>query len=115
MHYQKPPHEEAKLVRCTMGAIFDVIVDLRPDSPTYKQWVGEELTAKNRRMFYIPESFAHGFVTLADATEVFYQMSTPYASDSASGFRWDDPAINIIWPIENNLIISEKDGAYAHL
>ena len=115
MHYQKPPHEEAKLVRCTLGAIFDVIIDLRPDSSTYKQWVGEKLTAQNRRMLYIPEGFAHGFLTLEDATEVFYQMSTPYVPDSASGIRWDDPAINITWPIEKDLMISEKDGAYAYL
>lgn len=111
MHYQKPPHEEVKLVRCTMGAIFDVIVDLRSNSPTYKQWVGEELTAQNRRMFYVPEMFAHGFVTLTDATEVFYQMSTPYVPDSASGIRWDDPALNIHWP-EQPQMISQRDQSY---
>ena len=90
--------EEAKLVRCTLGAIFDVIIDLRPDSPTYKQWVGEELTAQNRKMLYIPEGFAHGFLTLMDNTEVFYQMSTPYTSKSAAGVRWDDPVFKIHWP-----------------
>lgn len=111
MHYQKPPHEEAKLVRCTLGAIFDVIIDLRADSPTCKQWLGEELTAKNRRMLYIPEGFAHGFITLEDDTEVFYQMSTPYVPNSASGVRWDDPAINIIWPKQPQ-IISQQDQSY---
>jgi len=114
MHYQIPPHEEAKLVRCTMGAIFDVIIDLRPDSPTCKQWVGEELTAKNRKMFYIPEGFAHGFLTLEDATEVFYQMSAPYVPDSASGVRWDDPVFNIHLP-EQPQIISQRDQSYPEL
>lgn len=99
MHYQKPPHEEVKLVRCTMGALFDVIIDLRPDSPTYQQWVGEELTAQNRKMLYIPEDFAHGFLTLEDNTEVFYQMSAFYDSASATGVRWDHPAFKIDWPI----------------
>lgn len=111
MHYQKPPHEEAKLVRCTLGAIFDVIIDLRPDSPTYKQWVGEELTAQNHRMFYVPRMFAHGFVTLTDSTEVFYQMSTQYAPESATGVRWDDPVFNIHWP-EQPKIISQRDQSY---
>jgi len=111
MHYQKPPHEEAKLVRCTQGAIFDVIIDLRPDSPTRTQWVGKELTAKNRKMFYIPEGFAHGFLTLEDDTEVFYQMSTPYVPASASGIRWNDPVFNINWP-EQPKIISERDQSY---
>ncbi len=111
MHYQKPPHEEAKLVRCTKGAIFDVVIDLRPDSPTYKQWVGEELTAQNHRMFYVPRMFAHGFVTLTDSTEVFYQMSTPYVPESATGVAWDDPAFNIHWP-EQPKIISQRDQSY---
>ena len=111
MHYQSPPHEEAKLVRCTMGALFDVIIDLRPDSPTYKQWMGEELTAHNRRMLYIPEGFAHGFLTLEDSTEVFYQMSTLYVPNSASGIRWNDPVFNIIWP-ENPKVLSQSDQSY---
>ena len=111
MHYQKPPHEEAKLVRCTMGAIFDVIIDLRPGSSTCNQWLGTELTAKNRRMLYIPEGCAHGFLTLEDATEVFYQMSTHYVPDSASGVRWDDPAFNINWP-EQPQMISQRDQSY---
>ena len=96
MHYQAKPHEEAKLVRCTRGAIYDVIVDLRPDSPTYRQWVAAELTAENRRMLYIPEGFAHGFQTLADETEVFYQMSELFHPESARGVRmttrpWGSP------------------------
>lgn len=111
MHYQKPPHEEVKLVRCTLGAIFDVIIDLRSDSPTCKQWLGEKLTAQNRRMLYIPKGFAHGFLTLENDTEVFYQMSTPYAPESSSGVRWDDPAINIIWPRQPQ-IISQQDQSY---
>ena len=111
MHYQAKPHEEAKLVRCTRGAIYDVIVDLRPDSPTYRQWVAVELTAENRRMLYIPEGFAHGFQTLADETEVFYQMSESYHPQSARGVRYDDPALGIAWPLEV-AIISEKDRGY---
>jgi len=115
MHYQKPPHEEAKLVRCTLGAIFDVIIDLRPDSPTCKQWVGEKLTAQNRKMLYIPEGFAHGFMTLEDDTEVFYQMSTPYVPESAAGVRWDDPEFNIHWPGLEGYIISNRDRSFSFL
>lgn len=98
MHFQVAPHAEAKLVRCTMGAVYDVIIDLRPESPTFKQWVGVELTADNRRAIYISEGFAHGAQTLADNTELFYQMSAPYHGPSASGVRWDDPAFGIAWP-----------------
>lgn len=115
MHYQKPPHEEIKLVRCTLGAAFDVIIDLRPDSPTYKQWVGEELTAKNRKMLYIPEGFAHGFLTLEDNTEVFYQMSTPYVPDNAVGVRWDDPIFNIHWPEFESYTMSNRDRSFSLL
>ena len=115
MHYQKPPHEEAKLVRCTLGAIFDVIIDLRPDSSTCNQWLGTELTAKNRRMLYIPEGFAHGFLTLEDSTEVFYQMSTPYHPESIAGVRWNDPAFNIVWPEVKTYLISDKDQNYEYL
>jgi dTDP-4-dehydrorhamnose 3,5-epimerase len=95
MHYQASPHEEAKRIRCTMGAIFDVIIDLRADSSTFKQWEGSELTAENHRMLYVPEGFAHGFLTLTDDTEVLYQISTFYEPASARGIRWDDPAIGI--------------------
>jgi dTDP-4-dehydrorhamnose 3,5-epimerase len=111
MHYQIRPHEEVKLVRCTQGAIHDVIVDLRPDSPTYRQWVAAELTAENRRMLYIPGGFAHGFQTLADATEVFYQMSETFHPESARGVRHDDPALAIAWPLEA-VNVAEKDRAY---
>lgn len=108
MHFQRPPYEEAKLVRCTMGAIYDVIIDLRPDSPTFKKWFAAELTAENRKMLYIPEGFAHGFITLTDNTEVFYQMSQFYYPQYASGVRWNDPAFNIIWPIDV-AVISDRD------
>jgi dTDP-4-dehydrorhamnose 3,5-epimerase len=108
MHYQAAPFEEAKLVRCTMGGIYDVIIDLRPASPTLKQWIGVELTADNRRMLYIPEGFAHGFITLRDDTEVFYQMSEFYAPGSARGVRWNDPAFGISWPIDV-VVISDQD------
>jgi len=112
MHYQAKPYEEAKLVRCTQGAIYDVIIDIRLDSPTFKQWLGIELTAENQQMLYIPEGFAHGFQTLVDNTEVFYQMSEFYYAESARGIRWDDPQIGIKWLITDNLIISDKDLSY---
>ena len=111
MHYQLAPHAEAKLVRCTRGAIYDVIVDLRPASPTYLQHVGEALTSDDRRMLYVPGGFAHGFLTLADDTEVFYQMSEFYAPDAGRGARWDDPAFAISWPIPVS-VISPRDAAY---
>jgi dTDP-4-dehydrorhamnose 3,5-epimerase len=111
LHYQQAPHAEAKLVRCTRGAIFDVIVDLRPDSATYTRWTAVELQADNYRMLYIPEGFAHGFQTLLPATEVFYQMSEPYHAESARGVRWDDPVFAITWP-PGPRIISAKDRQY---
>ncbi len=111
MHYQVPPYEEAKLVRCTMGAIFDVVIDLRPDSPTFKQWAAVELTAKNLKMLYIPENFAHGFQTLEKNSEVFYQMSEFYHPECARGVRWDDPAFGIAWPLAQSFM-SEKDRGY---
>lgn len=109
MHFQRAPHAEAKLVRCTRGAIFDVIVDLRPGSPTFARWVGQELSADNHRMFYIPEGFAHGFQTLTDECELFYQMSHAYEPTSSAGVRWDDPTIGIQWPMRENCIVSERD------
>ena len=112
MHYQAKPYEEAKLVRCTMGAIYDVIIDIRLESLTFKQWVAVELTAENRKMLYIPEGMAHGFQTLVDNTEVFYQMSEFYHSESATGLRWDDPTFGIVWPQASQIIISEKDKSY---
>ena len=111
MHYQSAPHEEAKLVRCTMGSIYDVIVDLRKNSPTYLRHHGEVLSAENRNMFYIPEGFAHGFISLEDRTEVFYQMSAFYDAESAKGVRWNDPAFGIRWPAEVT-VISERDRNY---
>lgn len=108
MHWQVHPHGEVKLVRCTAGAIFDVIVDVRPHSPTYKQHFGVELSAENRNMLYIPEGFAHGFLTLADNTEVFYQMGSPYVPEAARTARWNDPAFNISWP-DTLEIIADKD------
>ena len=111
MHYQVVPHEEAKIVRCTMGGIHDVIIDLRPTSPTYKRYITVVLTAQNRRMLFIPEGLAHGFQTLEDHTEVFYQMSEVYATESARGVRWDDPTFGIQWPIDDR-IISERDQCY---
>ncbi|AFY80282.1 dTDP-4-dehydrorhamnose 3,5-epimerase [Oscillatoria acuminata] len=113
MHYQIPPHGETKLVRCTQGAIYDVLIDMRPQSPTFSQWIGVELTAENHRMLYIPDGFAHGFQTLVDHTEVFYQMSEFYHPESARGVRWNDPAFGIKWPTANSLIISDKDSSYA--
>jgi len=112
MHYQARPHAEAKLVRCTSGAIFDVIIDLRRDSPTFKQWYAAELTAQNHRMLFIPEDFAHGFLTLADHTEIMYQMSEYYHPVAARGIRWDDPSFSIAWPAEA-LFMSQKDREYA--
>ena len=99
LHYQVPPREEVKLVRCTMGALFDVAVDLRPDSPSYTQWVGVELTAQNLRMLYVPEGCAHGYQTLVDDTEMCYQTSEFYAPELARGIRYDDPAFRIRWPL----------------
>ena len=111
MHYQVSPCEEAKLVRCTMGAIFDVIVDLRPESSTYKDYFADIITEENRKMLYIPEGFAHGFLTLQDDTEVHYQMSAFYSTDHARGVRWNDPAFGIQWPAEVK-IISDRDKNY---
>src|SRR5437763_6458800 len=109
MHYQTEPFEEAKLVRCTLGAAYDVIIDLRPTSETFKQWVAVELTAENRRAVYIPEGFAHGFQTLISETELFYQMSQFYHAECVRGVRWDDRAFGIRWVDEDDLIINEKD------
>jgi dTDP-4-dehydrorhamnose 3,5-epimerase len=115
MHWQADPHPEVKLVRCTRGAAYDVIVDLRPDSPTYRQWVGVELTADNRKAVYIPAGFAHGFQTLADDTELFYQMSEFYHPESARGARWDDPALGIQWPACEHRVIAPRDFAFPDL
>lgn len=108
MHYQAPPHQETKLVRCTSGAIFDVIIDLRRKSPTFCHWFGIELSSNNRRMLYVPEGFAHGYVTLTHNSEVFYQVSEFYTPQSERGVRWDDPVFGIRWPIQPQ-VISDKD------
>ena len=109
MHYQAAPHAEEKLVRCTRGALYDVIIDLRPESPTFKRWVSLELTEENCRMLYIPKGFAHGFQTLVDETEIFYQMSAFYHPDSGRGVRWNDPAFGIQWPETDRVILSDRD------
>jgi dTDP-4-dehydrorhamnose 3,5-epimerase len=114
LHYQLPPSCEVKLVRCTAGALWDVIVDLRPASPTYLQHIGVELTAANRKALYIPEMFAHGFQSLEDGTEVFYQMSEFYTPGLARGLRYDDPKLGIEWPLPASAI-SGKDEAWALL
>ncbi|HTS07791.1 MAG TPA: dTDP-4-dehydrorhamnose 3,5-epimerase [Candidatus Eisenbacteria bacterium] len=111
IHYQAAPYEESKLIRCTQGAIYDVLLDLRPESPTFKEWVAVVLTAEKRNMAYVPEGLAHGFLTLENKTEVFYQMSQFYDADSARGVRWDDPAFQIAWP-ERVEVISERDRTY---
>ena len=111
MHFQRPPHEEEKLVRCVCGAIWDVVIDLRPASPTYRQWQGFELSAANRRALYIPKGFAHGFQTLADDTEVAYQISAFYAPAAADGVRYDDPAFAIAWP-HPMTALSPRDRAW---
>jgi dTDP-4-dehydrorhamnose 3,5-epimerase len=114
MHYQAAPHEESKLVRCTAGAIFDVIVDLREKSPTHRRWYGAELSAANRRSLFVPKGVAHGFVTLADATEVLYMISPAYAPEAGRGFAWNDAAIAIEWPIRP-VVISARDAGYPQL
>lgn len=109
MHYQRPPHDEAKLIRCTVGAIFDAVVDIRPDSPTRGRWFATELSARNRRMLYVPKGFAHGFQTLEDSSEVLYFISTYYAPDASAGFLWNDPDIGIPWPAVEKRVISDRD------
>jgi len=111
MHFQSAPDAEVKLVRCTRGAIFDVILDLRVNSPSFKKWLGVELTADNHRMLYVPKGFAHGYLTLEANSEIYYQVSNPYSPSAEGGVRWNDPAFNIDWPIKEGLLISEKDAA----
>jgi dTDP-4-dehydrorhamnose 3,5-epimerase len=112
MHYQKEPHAEDKVVRCTKGSLYDVIIDLRVNSPTFKQWIALELTEENRLMLYVPKGFAHGFKTLTDNTEVFYQMSEFYHPESACGVRWNDRAFGIQWPEKDQIIISDRDNSW---
>jgi dTDP-4-dehydrorhamnose 3,5-epimerase len=115
LHYQAEPHAEAKLIRCTAGAIFDVIVDLRPTSPSHGRWFGVELTSASGRMLYVPQGFAHGYQTLVDDTETFYQVSEFYAPEAERGVRWDDPAIAIQWPIPEPSEVSDKDASWPDL
>ncbi len=112
LHYQAPPHAETKLVRCTRGRIYDVIVDLRRDGPTFKRWWATELSADNRHMVYIPEGLAHGFLTLEDNAEVAYQMSTPHRPETARGLRYDDPALAIDWPFAP-IVVGSRDRSFA--
>ena len=111
LHYQAEPHPETKLVRCTQGAIYDVVVDLRPSSATFKKWIGVILTAADRNMVYVPEGFAHGFLTLDDRTEIFYQMSEFYHPELSRGVRWNDRAFGIEWPSPPE-VITERDQTY---
>jgi dTDP-4-dehydrorhamnose 3,5-epimerase len=112
LHYQAEPHAEPKIVRCTRGALWDVAVDLRVGSPTYRRWTAVELTADNRRMLYIPPGLAHGFITLADDTEAFYEMGAPYVAEAARVVRWNDPAFGIDWPLEPvTMAARDRDGA----
>ena len=113
LHYQSTPHSQAKLVRCTRGAIYDVALDLRHDSPTYKQWVGVELTEDNRSMLFLPGGLAHGFQTLKDNSEVFYEATNAYDPESSHGVRWDDPAFKIEWPEAPERIMIQRDREYA--
>jgi dTDP-4-dehydrorhamnose 3,5-epimerase len=112
LHYQDVPHQETKLVRCTAGAVYDVIVDLRPASPSFKKHVAFTLSAVNHDMLYVPEGFAHGFLTLEDNTEVFYQMSEFYFPESSMGVRWNDPSFGINWPYPP-CVVSDRDQSYA--
>lgn len=112
MHYQIEEGREAKLIRCTRGVVFDVLIDLRPESKTFKRWISLELSADNRKMVYVPEGFAHGFQTLADDTELFYQMSVCFAPQYARGVRWNDPCFAVAWPQPVPSLISDKDQQY---
>jgi dTDP-4-dehydrorhamnose 3,5-epimerase len=111
LHYQRPPHEEAKLIRCTHGSVYDVAVDMRTGSPTHMRWAGLELSAENRLAFYVPPGCAHGYLTLADDSELHYQISIPHVHDAAAGLRWDDPLIGIEWP-GTPVVISSRDASY---
>lgn len=114
MHYQAKPCEEVKLIRCTKGAIYDVIVDIRPGSDTFKQWTAVELTSENHKALYVPKGFAHGFQTLEDHTEVLYQISEAYHPEYSRGVRWDDPSLEITWPLQAGLVAS-RDESFAYL
>ncbi|HEX2593233.1 MAG TPA: dTDP-4-dehydrorhamnose 3,5-epimerase [Rhizomicrobium sp.] len=111
MHFQKQPHGEVKLIRCTAGAVFDVLLDLRRESPTYKRWFSIELSAANYRQLYVPEGVAHGFQTLRDGSEMSYHISTAYVPEAQVGLRWNDESVGIAWPLPHQAIISERDRA----
>lgn len=111
LHFQTAPHAEAKLVRCTRGSLHDVVVDLRPESATFKRWAAHTLSAQNGQMLYVPPGLAHGYLTLEDETEAMYLISAPYAPQAASGVRWDDPAFDIEWPADPR-VMSEKDRVW---
>lgn len=110
LHYQRPPHAEVKLLRCTRGRVWDVVVDLRPHSPTFREWYGVELTADNRRVLYVPEGCATGYLTLSDGAEVHYQTSMEYVPEAATGVRWDDPAFGIQWPVAPRILSAQDRG-----
>jgi dTDP-4-dehydrorhamnose 3,5-epimerase len=112
MHFQAEPHGETKLVRCTRGSIYDVIIDLRPHSATFSRWHGVQLTQSNHLGLYVPDGFAHGFLTLEDDAEVLYQMAEPFVAEAARGVRWDDPAFGIAWP-QTPVVMSDRDRCYA--
>ncbi|MFO7712799.1 dTDP-4-dehydrorhamnose 3,5-epimerase family protein, partial [Desulfosarcina sp.] len=112
LHYQVPPHEEAKLVRCIRGAVFDVIIDLRKGSGSYGRWFGTELTADAPRLFHMPKGTAHGYLSLADDSEILYLVSEFYTPGAERGIRWDDPAFDILWPMTDNLMVSDKDRTW---
>lgn len=112
LHYQTPPYSEAKLVRCIRGAVFDVMADVRVESPTYRSWFGLELNVENLKMIYVPEGVAHGYLSLVDESELFYQVSAFYAPGAEKGIRWNDPAFSIEWPSMGNLTISDKDRSW---
>lgn len=115
MHYQHSPNAEVKLVRCTRGSVFDAVIDMRPDSATYLHWYGAQLSELNQNMLYIPEGFAHGYQVLADNSELHYMVSARYAPESEAGVRWNDPLVNIDWPIANGVQLSDKDEQWSLL
>lgn len=115
MHYQREPHAEAKLVRCTQGSVFDAIIDMRSNSATYQQWFGVELSASNLKMLYVPEGFAHGYQVLEENSEMHYMVSALYAPEAEDGVRWDDPKVAIDWPIKDSVQVSDKDQQWSLL
>jgi dTDP-4-dehydrorhamnose 3,5-epimerase len=115
LHYQAAPHGQAKMIRSIRGSVFDVFVDLRPESPTFRQWAGVELDAENRRMLYLPAGVAHGYQTLTEDSEIFYFVSARYAPDAQRGVRWDDPGLGIEWPLGPPTVINERDAGYPDL